>query len=55
MLDAPVPVEVQDHFEALAKESWDAQRRLEAADTLPFDMYLEEYLSPKHLTPTRVL
>lgn len=55
MLDMPLPAELQARFETLARESWDAQRKIEAADTMPFDMYLQEYLSHKRLgvkTPT---
>jgi glutamate--cysteine ligase len=49
MLDSPWSAEAQAHFEALARESWDAQRKIEAADTMPFDIYLQEYLSHKRL------
>nr|WP_295768839.1 glutamate--cysteine ligase [Rhodoferax sp.] len=49
MLDMPLPAELQARFETLARESWDAQRKIEAADTLPFDIYLQEYLSHKRL------
>ncbi|QTN28123.1 glutamate--cysteine ligase [Rhodoferax sp. AJA081-3] len=49
MLDMPWSADSQAHFEALARESWDAQRKIEAADTMPFDIYLQEYLSPKRL------
>nr|WP_315489683.1 glutamate--cysteine ligase [uncultured Rhodoferax sp.] len=49
MLDMPLAAEMQAHFEALARESWDTQRKIEAADTMPFDIYLQEYLSPKRL------
>jgi glutamate--cysteine ligase len=53
MLDMPWPAETQARFEALARESWDAQRRIEAADTMPFDIYLQEYLSHKRLGVAR--
>ncbi len=49
MLDMPWSSETQAHFEALAAESWDAQRKIEAADTMPFDIYLQEYLSHRRL------
>ena len=49
MLDMPLAAEMQAHFEVLARESWDTQRKIEAADTMPFDIYLQEYLSPKRL------
>ncbi len=50
-LDAPMPAALQQHFEDLARASWDAQRKIEAADSMPFDVYLQEYLSPKRLVP----
>ncbi len=49
MVDMPLPAPLQARFEALAAESWQAQRKIEAADTMPFDIYLQEYLSPKRL------
>ncbi len=55
MLDAPLPEDVRAHFAQLAQASWDEQRRIEAMDTMPFDIYLQEYLSPRHLTPARAL
>jgi glutamate--cysteine ligase len=54
MLDMPWPEETQAQFEALARESWDAQRKIEAADTMPFDIYLQEYLSHKRLGVAKV-
>ena len=55
MLDAPLAVETREHFDTLARISFDAQRKIEASDSLPFDRYLQEYLSPRHLTPARQL
>lgn len=55
MLDAPLPEDVRAHFAQLAQASWDEQRRIEAMDSMPFDIYLQEYLSPRHLTPARAL
>jgi len=49
VLGMPLPAELQARFEALAAESWEAQRKIEAADTMPFDIYLQEYLSPRRL------
>ena len=48
-LDQPLSPALQQHFEDLARASWDAQRKIEASDTMPFDIYLQEYLSPKRL------
>ena len=53
MLDMPLSTEAQARFEALARKSWDAQRKIEAADTMPFDIYLQEYLSHKRLGMAR--
>jgi len=50
MVDGPLPPAVAEHFDSLARQSWDAQRKIEAADTMPFDIYLQEYLSPKRLS-----
>ena len=38
-----------------ARMAAEAQRKIEASDSLPFDRYLQEYLSPRHLTPARQL
>jgi glutamate--cysteine ligase len=54
MLDKPLSAELKAHFETLARQSWDAQRQIEAADTMPFDIYLQEYLSPRRLGITSV-
>ncbi|MFM1908908.1 MAG: hypothetical protein RLZZ591_2585 [Pseudomonadota bacterium] len=39
----------QAHQLSLAKQSWHDQQAIEAADTMPFDIYRQEYLSPKRL------
>ncbi len=49
MLNMPLPAELQGHFETLARDSWEAQRKIELADTMPFDIYLKEYLSHRRL------
>ena len=49
MLDLPLSADAQARFDAMALESWEAQRKIEAADTMPFDIYLREYLSPNRL------
>jgi glutamate--cysteine ligase len=53
MLDAPVPDDVRERFAHLARESSAAQSRIEGADSMPFDIYLKEYLSPRRLTPLK--
>jgi glutamate--cysteine ligase len=37
------------HFQQLAQASLERQREIESADTLPFDRYLQQYLSPARL------
>ena len=49
MLDMPLSAALQERFESLARESWEAQRKIEAADTMSFDIYLKEYLSARRL------
>ena len=51
MLERPLSPDVQAHFEQLAQTSLHQQRKIEAADSMPFDLYLQEYLSPRHLVP----
>ena len=48
-LAAPVSADKAEHFKALAETSWADQARIEAADTMPFDVYLKGYLDPKRL------
>ena len=49
MLDLPLSEERVTQFEALAQKSLEDQAAIEAADTMPFDVYLKEYLSPRRL------
>lgn len=51
MLEAPLSADVQAQFNQLAQTSWEMQLAMEAADTLPFDQYLQAYLSPDCLVP----
>ncbi len=51
MLATPVDAEHLARMEHDAVQSWDAQRRIEAADTLSFEAYLQDYLSPQRLLP----
>jgi len=39
----------QQRFEAMARESVLEQKRVEAADTMPFEIYRQEYLAPRRL------
>ncbi|WP_394788218.1 glutamate--cysteine ligase [Rhodoferax sp.] len=49
LLDLPFSAEQQAKFEAMSVESVQAQKAIEAADTMPFDVYLPQYLSPDRL------
>ncbi|MDM0039869.1 glutamate--cysteine ligase [Variovorax sp. J22G21] len=37
------------HFEQMTQDSIDAQKAIEAADTMPFEIYREQYVSPARL------
>ncbi len=50
ILRLPLAADVAARFAALAEESLGKQRAIEAADTLPFDAFLERYLSPASLS-----
>jgi hypothetical protein len=41
-------------FESMAAESLQEQRRIEAADTMPFEVYRQRYLSPDRLRAKRM-
>jgi glutamate--cysteine ligase len=49
MLDTPLAADRIAYFEQLSQQSLQDQARIEAADTMPFDVYLQEYLSPLRL------
>jgi glutamate--cysteine ligase len=51
MLALELPAEAAAEFAKESQASWDVQRAIEAADTLPFERYRQEYLSPSHLVP----
>ena len=50
ILQLPFPADVADRFARLAEESIVEQRRIEAADTCPFETYRQLYLAPVRLT-----
>ena len=54
LLDLPLPPETERRFAAMAAESLEEQRRIEAADTMPFEIYRQLYLSPDRLRAKRV-
>ena len=45
----PLSAEVEAHFAHMAEESLAEQRKMEAADTLPFETYRQQYLSVERL------
>jgi glutamate--cysteine ligase len=49
LLGLPWTPAQQQHFEAMARDSVLEQRRIEAADTMPFEIYRQEYLAPRRL------
>jgi glutamate--cysteine ligase len=49
LLDLPFGAAQQSRFEAMTTASVAAQKAIEAADTMPFDVYLPQYLSPERL------
>ena len=49
ILELPLASEAIDHFARLAEESLAEQKRIEAADTLPFESWRQLYLAPFRL------
>jgi len=49
LLGLPYGDELDQRFKAMADESLAAQTRIEAADTLPFEEYRQQYLSPERM------
>ncbi|CAN5509152.1 glutamate--cysteine ligase [soil metagenome] len=49
LLELPYPPAMQARFDAEAAASIDEQKKLEAADTMPFEIYRQQYLSPERL------
>jgi len=49
LLALPLPDEVAAHFARLTSQSLEQQRAIEAADTIPFETFRQQYLSPVHL------
>jgi glutamate--cysteine ligase len=47
--ERPLPREVEARFARLAEESAAEQRRIEAADTVPFEAFRQRYLAPEQL------
>jgi glutamate--cysteine ligase len=53
MLALPFSVAQQTKFAALSEQSVQDQRAIEAADTMPFEVYRQQYVSPERLGLTR--
>ena len=49
IMKLPLAPEVAERFARLAEDSLAEQRRTEAADTVPFESYRQQYLSPPNL------
>jgi glutamate--cysteine ligase len=49
LLSLPWSDAQQQRFEAMARESVLEQKRIEAGDTMPFEIYRQEYLAPRRL------
>jgi glutamate--cysteine ligase len=50
IMKLPLDSEVAERFSQLARESVAKQRQIEAADSVPFATYVQQYLSPERLT-----
>ncbi len=53
LLQAPYPADLQARFATMAEQSLAEQRRIEAADTMPFEVYRQKYLAPERLVPAK--
>jgi glutamate--cysteine ligase len=49
VLGLPWSAKQQARYEAMAEKSVQDQRAIEAADTMPFEIYRQEYISPARL------
>ncbi len=54
LLAQPFPEEQEARFAWLAKKSLEAQRKIEAVDTMPFEEYRQQYLDPSRLHAKRI-
>jgi glutamate--cysteine ligase len=55
MLDLPMSADERAAWQRQSAQSVRDQAAIEAADTMPFGIYLQEYLSPRRLVPQPVL
>ena len=51
LLNLPFSAELEGRYSKLARESIEEQRRIEAADTVPFEVFRRAYLAPDTLAP----
>lgn len=49
LLNLPYPESIAEHFQQLAQDSIEEQKKIETADTVPFEIYRQHYLSPERL------
>ena len=49
LLARPFPADIEARFREMARESIEAQKKIESADTMPFEIYRQQYLSPQRL------
>jgi glutamate--cysteine ligase len=49
LLGLPWTPALQQQFDALARDSVREQQRIESEDTMPFEIYRQEYLAPRRL------
>ena len=49
----PFAPALQAKFEAMAAKSVRDQQAIEAGDSLPFELYRQQYVSPERLVPRR--
>ena len=49
LLDRPFSAEQQNHFARLSQQSIEDQKKIEALDSMPFEIYREQYVSAQRL------
>ena len=49
LLMQPYPDALRDRYDRMAADSWEEQRRIERGDTMPFEEYRRQYVSPERL------
>ena len=50
----PLPAETEKRFAQLAMDSLEEQRQIEAADSMPFETYRQQYLAPQRLNAVSI-